>query len=301
MTEVQKSDPDIPGVRPVDLPEVRASLIRDHVPRPPLDFSAQGYEACGLQQGAVEEARQEAMRTADLYFVARAMGELAVAASDSLPAYSLAPEDLPGPKGLLLFGQVPEGMITREHGTGLSGVLWTTMPGSHGRTFVLIFPVIDNGLRLHLQGGAARAGRARWICRTGAFPLTLGDSPNPYKWGDDWTMLMIKSVKAIWLLMQQPLALTDVAEPDRAARKRLKREGYEPQLVRVIDLRRPLGSSGAGDGDSNYHHQWIVRGHWRQQWFPKRQVHRPVWIAPHVKGPEGAPMIGGEKVYAWKK
>jgi hypothetical protein len=69
----------------------------------------------------------------------------------------------------------------------------------------------------------------------------------------------------------------------------------------VIELRRPKTSSGPGDGDREYHHQWIVRGHWRQQWHPKRQVHRPVWIAPHIKGPEGAPLIGGEKVYALKR
>jgi hypothetical protein len=44
-----------------------------------------------------------------------------------------------------------------------------------------------------------------------------------------------------------------------------------------------------------------VRGHWRQQWYPSIQDHRPVWIAPHRKGPEDAPMLGGEKVYQWSR
>ena len=108
-------------------------------------------------------------------------------------------------------------------------------------------------------------------------------------------------LKAAWLLMQQPLANVTEVEPDRAVRKRLRRAGAKPATVRVIELRRPKGGGSPGDGDREYHHQWIVRGHWRQQWHPKRQVHRPVWIAPHIKGPEGAPLIGGEKVYALKR
>jgi hypothetical protein len=100
--------------------------------------------------------------------------------------------------------------------------------------------------------------------------------------------------------MQQTLAQTTEVHVDRAARKRLRRLGQEPTPVRVIELRRPA-HSGSGDGSREFHHQWIVRGHWRQQWYPAREVHRPVWIAPHIKGPEGAPLIGGEKVYAWKR
>jgi hypothetical protein len=82
------------------------------------------------------------------------------------------------------------------------------------------------------------------------------------------------------------------------------RAGLMPQRlddrpVRVINLRRRAASTIAGQSDREYHHQWIVRGHWRDQWYASRGVHRPVWIAPHVKGPEGAPMLGGEKVHAW--
>jgi hypothetical protein len=34
-----------------------------------------------------------------------------------------------------------------------------------------------------------------------------------------------------------------------------------------------------------------------QAWGHRRELRRPVWISPHVKGPEGASMLGGEKVY----
>ncbi|WP_328974304.1 hypothetical protein [Streptomyces canus] len=102
-------------------------------------------------------------------------------------------------------------------------------------------------------------------------------------------------LRAAWLLMRRPLAAIENTEPDRATRKRLRRLNHEPASVRLIVLRRPKSNSEKVDGSREYQHQWIVRGLWRQQWYPKRQVHRPVWIAPHVNGPEGTPMTGGEK------
>lgn len=46
-----------------------------------------------------------------------------------------------------------------------------------------------------------------------------------------------------------------------------------------------------------YRHQWMVRGFWRNTWFPSLQAHRVQWIAPHVRGPKDKPLLGGEKVF----
>jgi hypothetical protein len=103
------------------------------------------------------------------------------------------------------------------------------------------------------------------------------------------------------LLMKQTLTEQHEAVPGRAARRRLERAGYrEPPAVRIIRLRRIEHAPG-GHEDREYHVRWIVRGHWRNQWFPARQLHRPVWIAPHLKGPADAPLIGGEKVNVWNR
>ncbi|GFJ79518.1 hypothetical protein Phou_036980 [Phytohabitans houttuyneae] len=106
----------------------------------------------------------------------------------------------------------------------------------------------------------------------------------------------LATLRATWLLMSQPVASVQEAEFDRAARRRAERQGQPSPRVRVISLRRPA-STASGHSDREYNHQWIVRGHWRQQWYPARQVHRPLWIAPHVKGPEDKPLLGGERVY----
>jgi len=125
-----------------------------------------------------------------------------------------------------------------------------------------------------------------------SFPEAIADGQSIIEW--------VGILKTTWLLMGQTLASDEVAKYDRAARRRIERRGQEPPPVRVISLRRHASTPGDGDG-REYQHQWIVKGHWRQQWYPSRGVHRPVWIAPHIKGPEGAPLLGGEKVYAWTR
>lgn len=53
----------------------------------------------------------------------------------------------------------------------------------------------------------------------------------------------------------------------------------------------------AGRGATReYRHRWIVRGHWRNQYYPSRNDHRPIWIDPHLAGPEDKPLLGGERV-----
>jgi hypothetical protein len=54
---------------------------------------------------------------------------------------------------------------------------------------------------------------------------------------------------------------------------------------------------GETAGDREYRVRWVVRGYWRNQWYPSRQEHRPVWINPHIKGPEGSPLHIGETVH----
>lgn len=72
--------------------------------------------------------------------------------------------------------------------------------------------------------------------------------------------------------------------------------------MRFIDLRRartePFDRSGEGSADRTreYRHRWIVRGHWRNQYYSTRGDHRPIWIAPHFAGPEDKPLLGGERV-----
>lgn len=83
----------------------------------------------------------------------------------------------------------------------------------------------------------------------------------------------------------------------RAERRRTARAQLPDRPVRVVRLRgRQSEHDSTGMGGREYRHRWIVRGHWRQQWYPTLDDHRPIWINAHAKGPDDAPLLGGERV-----
>jgi hypothetical protein len=118
----------------------------------------------------------------------------------------------------------------------------------------------------------------------------------------DAKITLERTILATWLLMGQTLVRSEQFTAPRAARRRIARE--DPHLdptVHYIDLRRARTEpSDHADEDRTstreYRHRWIVRGHWRSQFYPSRNDHRPIWIDPHLAGPEDKPLLGGERV-----
>jgi hypothetical protein len=98
-----------------------------------------------------------------------------------------------------------------------------------------------------------------------------------------------------WRLQEQ--RLTTVARPplDRAAARRAKKAHVNPD-VRFIVLRRtsPVGDPG-GQPKWHYRVRFVVRGHWRRTSTPDGGTRRR-WVHAYIKGPDGAPLIHGEKV-----
>jgi hypothetical protein len=35
-----------------------------------------------------------------------------------------------------------------------------------------------------------------------------------------------------------------------------------------------------------------------RQWYPSENTHRIIWRGPYIKGPDGAPLLDGDKVQA---
>lgn len=122
-----------------------------------------------------------------------------------------------------------------------------------------------------------------------------------YDTGEDWRADRGDMFRALCFLLRQRVAETETVMPDRAAQRRAKREGKEPPPIRVISIRGAAVTGGTGDGQREWKHRWMVRGHWRRQWYRSIQAHRPVWINPFIKGPDDAPLLGGEKVYSVRR
>jgi hypothetical protein len=247
---------------------------------------------------------EQGIRLADLYYVSADMLALAKQAADSSPSYVLRPDDLPSGSGVMLFDGELEDPGQRKGAGPRSLVAWHPIQARSGLLdlYLSAYCDISGNERINLPpyGRFQYDTEQVWPLDPDIDAIDRKDLPS------DANILQWPSiVRTVWTLMQQPIVTTARAELQRFDRRRLKRAGEDDDPeVRIVQLRRAKveGRDGTdGDGSREYHHQWLVNGHWRQQWYPSRNTHRPVWVAPYVKGPEGAPMLGGEKVHAWTR
>lgn len=100
-------------------------------------------------------------------------------------------------------------------------------------------------------------------------------------------------ILAFLAFVSQRILVSSEQRAERHTRKRMADAGYthEP-VVRVVELRRREFSphqSTASDPVA-WSHRWVVSGHWRQQYYPAADEHRPLFILPYLKGPENRPL-----------
>ena len=110
------------------------------------------------------------------------------------------------------------------------------------------------------------------------------------------TLVASRLAYAFWRIQAQPLA-TVVAPPlDRHARRRAERASIT-HGTRVVMLRRTSQAADRGEGDAKWHYRvrFAVRGHWRRLHDKDGRPYR-IWINAYIKGPDGAPLLHGEKV-----
>jgi hypothetical protein len=71
------------------------------------------------------------------------------------------------------------------------------------------------------------------------------------------------------------------------------RKGFYVPEVSVIRLRGVQSEERQKAnrcGTVEYSCQWSVRGHWRQQYYPSKGRHQPVYVDEYIKGPEDKPL-----------
>lgn len=131
------------------------------------------------------------------------------------------------------------------------------------------------------------------------------NEPNPE--AITYVMEFIARVKALFAFLQQELPVVFREAPPRQARRGYARQGLLAGIddVQVVALRRkkPVGlphTEPSGE-EVNWSHRWIVRPHWREQWYPKLGIHQPVWIEAYEKGPEDKPLVVKTQVFDWRR
>ena len=279
------------------------------------------------------EEEYQRLSTAELFMATKEMSRLAVIAGESLPDFHLEPEDVPAPTGFLVFGAPIGSYVNTDSDLGIPirvpivAVSWGQYrpPGPpRGGVWLTYYTPTDwRTIEEVIAGDLGRPVRQKERARLRAMkgPLTwdneafMGywiDRKASYAPGSSYDAALDvfapwwQTVRAVWLLMSQPnIAEVEVFDRPRTLRRRDEREGLNPGAVRLLHLRRPPAGSGVEGEDEvggrEYTCRWMVRGHWRQQWYKSRDGHRPIWISPHIKGPEGKPLRTGETVHIWDR
>ena len=74
-----------------------------------------------------------------------------------------------------------------------------------------------------------------------------------------------------------------------------KRKNIPKHKIYTVTLKQTVeGSRSGGTKKEKSEMSWIVRGHWRNQWYAKESVNKAIWMNPYWKG-KGKEQV--EKVY----
>jgi hypothetical protein len=295
-----------------DVPELRADLVTWAADDGPHGYLQQ-RTAAGAGTGDPAEERRVRdrlvlqLRAAELFFVSSPLGHLAQASGRTLPEYRLNPEDVPAPVGMCVYGD----SIGRIGDGDIRLVVWG--PGPRGGLEVSFWAdayqfwsdtIVDERTIAQRFGPVAFLHAAHFPWRTVPAWGTVSLTEPDVDIARDATESCERTLISTWLLMGQTLAHSERVLPPRSSRRRIARAGMVDAAVTYTDLRRtrtiPGDNPEASEG-RRLTRRSIVRGHWRQQWYPSRGDHRPLWIDPHIRGPEGAPLCGGERVHLLRR
>ena len=236
------------------------------------------------------------------------MSDMLMQVAPSLPDWTLRLNELLPEYGFAWFAKpIPlpgSGPLGLDAGHPLVGMVWGTVlystDPSLGKDTKVGYlegdaPGVDRWViysPVVLFDGAPRlCGGSSWAEGESLSELLRLSEVSKEQRGMEWAVQIGKIFAASMALMQQEITVNERTPVDRSTRRRLEREGWiREAIVNVVKLRRAK-RQGGGDGKSyELTCQFVVRGHWRNQYYPSTNEHRPIFVLPYIKGPEGAPL-----------
>ena len=259
-----------------------------------------------------------------LWWVSQDMELLVEAAADSIPDFRLMPGDVPDPCGVVFyerplvgidshaelgddswqeavdtFSRVPGPMVyggAPFDGTvALNAMSWSSARRADGSGTLVIYSWV------FLVNGLIPGWLALGVC-TWDLGTSLRDVRDDYEDAHKASVTEDRGrLAALWLLASQERLARRSEEPvERHAAKRHVRAGLEIPTLKVLRLRHARTTKPDEEPSESraWTHRWVVSGHWRNQWLPSEDRHRPTWIAPYVKGPDDKPLVVKDSIKA---
>lgn len=244
---------------------------------------------------------RQVLESASPYYWEWQICEIIEASRNTIPEWNLRASDLVTAYGFSWFGQplpfYDPYSVTRNQGTPhrdqwMLGFLW----GSAGDSIWLYSlyqanPVITpDGRQL---GGGARVGRGfRWRFGEPILGSLMEELPDRNR---GRILRELAYLSGSLLFLSQRIVRIDSRGEDRHfdVEGKATRSHAEPTpILRAVQLRR-VETKRDSDGDAkavDWSHRWMVSAHWRQQYYPSLDEHRPVLVMPYIKGPENKPL-----------
>lgn len=268
---------------------------------------------------------QRACMFSDPYFCARDIMDLLESTSSNMPDWTFRQEVLPAPEGLIWFAR-PASVNTAEPTVVLRGLAWAiyydgdTDPDAGPDVRRMHYHHFDaKGLPPSVKKITPFLVLYYLFTRNGSNSMVVPAQVLEWESGQSfmevanefsgmgpegepmWRELdeyAVRFFAAFCTFIEQKIFVHSSERADRATRRRVdglaaKMQVVTEELVRVIALRKrvyPQNASHAAEEAVEWSCRWLVRGHWREQWYPSLGIHQPKWILPYVKGPEDKPL-----------
>jgi hypothetical protein len=119
-----------------------------------------------------------------------------------------------------------------------------------------------------------------WVPYFRMMTAELGKPPAAM-WQEDY-VAMLNFMKLSVVEVMQYKAL-------RPERRRAEKAGHKLPDIRVVQLRKTYRSAaidehGEAQPEREFSCHFLVGAHWRNQWYPSSQTHKPKFVAPYIKG-----------------
>jgi len=255
-----------------------------------------------------------ALVNGECFYWSRQMLDVVSIASESLPStWALAKEYVPAISGFFYF----ERELSLPEVPGLWGLGWTVvtqdpgtkvaaihLPNREGRmpdfnslalvtfiknkTFRIPIPArmrVDVGETLDAWN---KDIRNYYVNELNADPSDV-----------DHEFSILRLFAAMLSFLQQRIMVSYRYYAERHTRKRIQSIRESEPVINVVKLRAIVHHTHEGEGEPvDWSCRWIVRGHWRDQWYPSIRRNQPIWITPYIKGPEDKPLRNPERLFA---
>lgn len=266
-----------------------------------LPLQIDDAEMAGFQASHNEQARRtvrwmaanDILPRCDAFYWDAALADAVLSSSTSLPSdTTIAFRELPREGWMWFQKPLREGVVSEN---AICGLLWLSIPQADQLSpsvMMMAFSSAEEGgfgplAALDVTFAGVREG------------ASIGELDAETRTPTIKALIKFWTAAALWL--EQRIIVAPVERPNRACRRRMERENAHTEGLRVVRLRKAEARdhSDASSGPATWSCQWIVRGHWRQQYYPSTGERSPLWIMPYVKGPEDAPLkTPGATVFA---